>query len=114
MKPVVFIFFISLLFNNYIQAQFTGGGIIDSCFDLRNAVFTPKQIIIDHNISYAGSKAISDFYSTADGTNCSAGTGCDNSGASLIYDVLPVSVSLYPIWQQPITRIVPFSFRRFF
>ncbi len=88
-------FFCALLFVTTVRAQFTGSGTIDSCFNLQNSVFTTQQILVDHNISYAGGNAIFDFYSIDDGTNCNTSTGCDNSGAALIYDVYYPSPSAY-------------------
>lgn len=102
MKAAVFIitFPVFLLLSGDALTQFTGTGKIDSCFNLQNSIFTPAQIVIDYNISYAGNHGISDFYSSEDGItgggmHCNDSTGCDYSSSALIYDVYYPSAAAY-------------------
>src|ERR1700710_1862096 len=68
-----------------------------SCVSLRYPVYKLKQIDSIGNISYAGNKAVPDFYSANDSlvARCTVGTGCDGSNAALVYDVYYPSPAVY-------------------
>ena len=81
------------------------------CRSLRYPFYKLKQVDSIGNISYAGNKSVSDFYSANDSLNekCIIGTGCDSSNNALVYDVYYPSPSVYKQYNTvPLPAIIIF------
>ncbi len=79
-----------VFFAGFLCAKSISQSAGDSCIDLRYPIYTLDQIDSSANLSYAGLNSVPDYYSVKDklvGKTCNAGTGCDYSNTSLVYDI---------------------------